>query len=516
MADPDFKIKISTTADTSGAQAAASALQGLGKAAGETGKETRTLGDDLSSLGARQNATKDVIEGAEMAMKGNTAAVFGTAKAVKNLIEVFTQSTPMGRFVQLATIAAGVMVLLKEKLFGTADGAETAAQKFEHLTTAFSKISAVKSAGFVKELTAIKDEANAAANEINRVLTLRERLDKGNNAAARAAIDGNPNLTETEKVVARQKLEEQAVADARRTEDERLANNYELARREKEATAQQAAQRSKEFSDLKQKSLPPTTADLEGRQRELEIEKKKARDEISTAYLQSNRGAPTPSDIEKISRSQAKLAGINQEIDQNKAAIAISKSPESEKFREEQLKLLESLKAASEAATKAADDAEKKWQEISRTVGAPDASGNVGQPAEIGIIRGNEDRMRRSNSAKALRDAITADDAAGRNVPAALRVHLWGLENGSDQSSRSMTTISQPARMMVGGVDITDRINHSIDRDRSQGSENTHLASLLETSGKKGNENVSNLINIVKGVIEVQDDHAEHIKAIRR
>ena len=483
MAESDFKIRISTTADTSGAQAAASALQGLGKAAGQTGQESRTLADDLTSLGARQNATKDVIEGTEQALKGNTAAVFGTAKAVKNLIEVFTQSTPMGRFIQLATIAAGVLVLLKEKLFGTATGAEEAAQKFDHLAAAFSTMAKSKSEAFVAELNSIKDAASAAAKEIERVLALRERLDRGGNAANVAEVNANPNLTETERIVERQRLESEAVAAARRTEDERLNNNYELARREKESTAEIAEQRRKELSDLKQKSLPPSTADLEGRQRELEIERKKARDEISTAYLQSNRGAPTPADIEKISRSQAKLAGINKEFDENKAAIAVSKSPESQKFRDEQLKLVETLKAASEAATKAAADAEQKWQEISRTVGAPDGSGNIGQPAEIGIIRGNEDRMRRANSAKALREAISADDAAGRNVPAALRVRLWGMEDGPDQTSRSSSTINEPAQISVGGQDYLPQVNAINQRMEALSAAEKQLAEALATFG---------------------------------
>lgn len=51
MAD-EYQIKITTQGDPKGAEAVAAGLQKVGRAAADTGKESRKLGDDLTSLGS--------------------------------------------------------------------------------------------------------------------------------------------------------------------------------------------------------------------------------------------------------------------------------------------------------------------------------------------------------------------------------------------------------------------------------------------------------------------------------
>lgn len=486
MPDSTYDIKITTTGQPAGAEAVARSLDNVGKAAANAGKEakntgeaTRSLGDDLSSLGQRNNATKDVLEGTEQALKGNTAAVFGTAKAVRNLIEVFTQSTPMGRFIQLATIAAGVMVLLKDKLFGTAKEAESTAEKFVHLTTAFEKIAVAKNESAKTQLTAIKEEAKAAGDELQRVLDLRDRLNKSGADAASAAINADPSLSSSEKVVRLQQLAARGVSQTRSIEDTKLAGELNTATTARDSSAAAASALADQISALEQ-------AIKAGGVGSLNEQRAGAANEL--AGLQRKTGG---SPEEAFARGN-RMAELVKQIGALDQSIAAAKTPEAEAFRKEQLNLITSLRGAAQEAAKAASDAEENWRKLAMRVGGINRDGSIVPEPAIAIIRGNEDSTRRANDAKALRDAIAEDEAAQRTPSAAARARLAELTSTAS-STGSTSTVSEPTRMVVNGVDITERVNASLRQQEAIGAAATRFARAVEAAAASANGTVEKL-----------------------
>lgn len=196
----DFKINISTSGDPRGAQAVADSLKNVGKAAEETSKGARTLGDDMLSLGSRNNATKDVIEGLDAALKGNTNSLFGVAKAAKNLFEIFTVSTPAGRALQLALIAVNSAALVFSKTNEQAGAtAEKTAENFDAMREAAELFNRTRFDSLNTQLDALKAKGDSSLAFFKKLGDLSKALDDASLSLELAQLNADGSLSSEEK-----------------------------------------------------------------------------------------------------------------------------------------------------------------------------------------------------------------------------------------------------------------------------------------------------------------------------
>jgi hypothetical protein len=91
---------------------------------------TKSLGDELSGLGSRNNDAKDVIEGVTAAAKGGEGALFGIAKAARAAFAVFA-SGPMGIAVVGVALLGTALLALADKFGPAKKSAEELAAETE-------------------------------------------------------------------------------------------------------------------------------------------------------------------------------------------------------------------------------------------------------------------------------------------------------------------------------------------------------------------------------------------------
>lgn len=142
MANEERELKYKITGDASSAVGAANAAtaanaeiaKGAEKTAGALGDTTKAAKDGseaIKELGRRGSASKDVFEGLTQVYQGGAGAIFGIAKAWKNLGEAF-KFNPIGAAVAVVTAGLGIIkggldLLVsraekaRDKLYGTGE-----------------------------------------------------------------------------------------------------------------------------------------------------------------------------------------------------------------------------------------------------------------------------------------------------------------------------------------------------------------------------------------------------------
>ena len=196
----DFQIKITTTGDPKGAEQVAAALGKVTKATAESAKETRTLTQDVTSLGSRQNATKDVLEGLDSALKGNAMSMFGVAKAAKNLWEIFTVSTPAGRALQLAMVAVGTAAQFMGRASEEAgEAAQVTSKDMDAMREAAEAFNKVRFDTINAQFDALKAKSDSSVAFFTRLADLSKQLDDASLSLDLARINADPSLSPEEK-----------------------------------------------------------------------------------------------------------------------------------------------------------------------------------------------------------------------------------------------------------------------------------------------------------------------------
>lgn len=159
----ELKYKISMSADTSGALESAAALGRL-----------RTQTEDvMNSMASRAGAAQMGFMGIERAAKGDTAAMFGLARAVKALWEVFANGSPAVRIITMLVMAIGLISAAYQK-FKTHQEASTKAM--EEASDATKKFQAA--------LKALNDARNAL--NMNPQIKSLDQLTKAFERASKA------------------------------------------------------------------------------------------------------------------------------------------------------------------------------------------------------------------------------------------------------------------------------------------------------------------------------------------
>lgn len=433
MADNSFDIKITTTGQPAGADSVAKSLQGVGKAAAETGKESKSLGADLESLGSRQNATKDVIEGLDQAMKGQTASIFGVAKAAKNLWEVLTVSTPMGRLAQLGIIAAGAFGLIREKLSATAKPAEDTSRALDAIVSSAQKANQVRLEALKDELDAINVRAKVAAESIDAVSTSAEKLDKSRMKVELATVAADGSLSPDERAKKEFEIRERYAKQEAAREDQRTAEK--LANAEQQARELRAVA-DREYFDQKKAAQENYERTVANRS------KLNADQEALTSKFLADLGAAGRDELTKrqLAENYYRASG----------AIALRQDQAFGPEADARLAMLRDRATTAGTGTTAASLAAAKAEEELRVLRErASREGYVNA-----VVRGNESRAARI--------------AAGLPEPT------------SDRGSR--TTVSEPSRLEINGVDVTEKIARQMDQMRALGESAARLGSAIESS----------------------------------
>lgn len=349
----DYEVKVTTIGDPKGADKVADSLNKVTKAAKENSTESRKLTDDLTSLGARQNATKDVVEGLDSALRGNAASFFGVAKAATNLWEVLTVSTPMGRLVQLGLIAINTFSLVSRHFEEAGKKAADAAPGVDALAEAMKKAGEARSESIAKALTAIKDEAKGAADEMERVLHLKQLI-----AQATGADD---------------------TAGGRERDDLKLGLEFSAALQAKNRTA---AQREGIGNDIDafQRSIDQMA----------DIPRQRAALRIELANLQRQPGGTSPEAMARGERMQ--------EINGLLKGLPDPNSPEAKQFIEQQKERVKRLKADLDKAIADATAADEAFRSIARNVVGIRPDGSAIVDPSVAIARGLQDRKARQDA----------------------------------------------------------------------------------------------------------------------
>lgn len=220
-----------------GLQGIGNASAGAAKAVGENQKAAAGLGEELQSLGSRQNAAKDVIEGVDMASRGGAAGFFGLAKAAKNLWEILSSASPLGRLVQIAAVVGASFLALREKFFGTAEGAKAVSaaadesrDAFDKAKTALDLLNAAKLESLKTEIEAIASQSKAALELMDKLRANAQKVDEAKTGVALAEINADESLTPEQKKEKAFALQ-QAAADRKlaRENEDRIARAATLA-----------------------------------------------------------------------------------------------------------------------------------------------------------------------------------------------------------------------------------------------------------------------------------------------
>lgn len=187
----EYEVKVK------GASQGAAELIRLGDATGKVGESTgkaapkaKDLGEALTGFGSRNNQAKDVLEGIDMAARGGSGSLFGMAKAAKNLIEVFTGFTPVGRLVTVLGLVAGAFLALKDTLYPVKKGLDennTSADRLKDTFGELEKASKTSLDNQLKEVTQLKEGFEELISAADRS---RERMDKINDAKTKKALAG--------------------------------------------------------------------------------------------------------------------------------------------------------------------------------------------------------------------------------------------------------------------------------------------------------------------------------------
>ena len=229
----DLKINIQTAADTAGAEAAAKALQGVGKAAAEAGEEAKKggkkqaegaaeAGKQILSLGETTEKGigigrmfSEVLQGNFYALGNVTAALKVTGAAIKTSV--------VGVVLLGLTALSQALPALIEKLGGKKDSLK---EGFDAAKEAADKLNEAKLASLQANLDAIKERSANARAEIDQLQAAADKLDDVEMAAELAANKVAHGLTE----------------EQRKTNEYDIRNKYRLARDERKLTAMASAE----------------------------------------------------------------------------------------------------------------------------------------------------------------------------------------------------------------------------------------------------------------------------------
>lgn len=217
MPDPRLDIHIRTSADTSGAKAAASAVKQAGDAAKEAGKAAQQSARNVNELG--ENFDRGAAAGRVLgqALQGNVFALTQLGPAIK-VIATLIKTSLLGALIALGAAAAQIVVPFvagfrkkKEAIEGASASVDTLKQKLAELEKAARE-------SLQAQLAEVQKLREGYAELVGQIDAAEQRVAKANELAAKRQI-------------AELNLQEQRALAAAKTDEERAGIQADFARR---------------------------------------------------------------------------------------------------------------------------------------------------------------------------------------------------------------------------------------------------------------------------------------------
>jgi hypothetical protein len=231
----------------------------LARAGKDTKADVSQLDQALQALGSRTGGVRDVVEGTTQVMRGNEQAVFGLAKAVRSLKELFTgASSWLGIAGLIGAGLTAALALVRKFRQDAKDEQEKAAKDADDiakkLQERLAKIGEMKMESLRKEIDSITQAYARAREEADRLYTSQVRI---TDAELGAQLEAN-RLAEAEgKLTPEQRA--RADADARGAAEERKLNLKQQQLQTRAAKAQETLA-----------TAQPKLAELRGQQKTAE------------------------------------------------------------------------------------------------------------------------------------------------------------------------------------------------------------------------------------------------------
>lgn len=327
MSDPKLDIKITTTADTSGAAQAQKALQGAGKAAEDAGTKTQSAGakakqgfDQFSKSG---NDAANVISNLENVSKGGIAGIFGIANAVRSLIAIVRTAAgaagPIGLLVTLlGTALAGAMAVFSNR-------SKEAGKSLDETAKAAQRLGKTSLENVRAELTALAKEASDAKSRFDELQASKDRISNQKLATDLARNAADKTISEEERVNREFAL---------RRQSEEQDRNAELERKKFEkAQAEDVQARAKKIAEKANEDVQNTTGELQkltSQKMEREAAQKELKELQERTRSQDFRGLTPESkadearklELNKLLESGRDIA--SEEIDEAATRVAVA------------------------------------------------------------------------------------------------------------------------------------------------------------------------------------------------
>jgi len=336
--DLQLQVLIKSVADSTGfkitteqAQKLKGSLDDAAKGQKGLAKETQGAKEQLGGLKESGRGATEMLDGFSRASQGGLQGILGVGQATKGFVNVLRgavgASGPIGLAITAIGILAGAALLLaknNQKVTASAEELATASKRAADRAAELEKIR------LTKFNNTIEDAVRSSQQLLNNLVqtnALIDKLEQSKAGAQIAAIDANPSLTETEKVAAKQKIQQGLVTGQRAREDQNLTAQQEDAARQLDIRIQAQKDEELRVAALKRKR-EEIDADKFAREQEIAALSKKQTDLGAKAGLGVYAGLA----LAPFGAAGTAIAGSN--IDNAKKYFAISSQIETLKARQ--------------------------------------------------------------------------------------------------------------------------------------------------------------------------------------
>jgi hypothetical protein len=302
MAD-EFPIKITTSADTAGADKAAESLQEVGKAAAEAGKQGAEMGQDLAQGGQEGASGLDRVKGElkgvsaglkagkiltgalAQALSGDLAGAFKATGLAIKVFNVALRANPIGLAIGAVSALTAAWGLLRSKISGTDAEADKASEALANT----GKAGKEAEAGLEGAADGAGKTEKASAKALDPVQRLVAALNEAA-SAARSARDAQNELAEARLNETLSTIDRQAA--------------------EGKITSEEAATRRGQLQSNREKSsIAAEIYDLEEEQRRTQQQRKYAEDQLRMREERKPDEAEAEriGEIERLGRARGRL-----------------------------------------------------------------------------------------------------------------------------------------------------------------------------------------------------------------
>jgi hypothetical protein len=476
----DLQIKIKTTADTTGAKAAASSLGDVSAAAGKGAVAAKDQAKGFSQLG--EQAEKGAAAGRVLGevMRGNVLALGQLGPVLKAVGEAF-KTNPLFLIGSIAaTIILPVFAKISEGWKKQAADAKAAGDAVdESMQRARDAIAKKADNALAKTYDEIAEAAARAERYINAVTTARTAQTDANEAVALAQIDANTSLSNEEKLLAKVKVQE----DARRA---RAATQLDILDAKDTAAAKTAAETTAAIDPTRRQEANARTTLQRVQARSPEAIKRELEENFRAEKSGNLKG-------DKIPELFQRRADLNAELARAEDTYAAQLKPAQDALAAATAKRIAAEEKAAEATAKAAE--EKGINDLTRQTVAIQTAG-ASKVAEITTTAA----LPAAQAADARRQQAE-DDAAVRDGL------LTNVTTGAQRAGRGILAIGREARA-AGNTEIAAAAKRALDaanatRDGTTEAEAGEIAAAfqaLEAALAAKNQESASLKALVKGI----------------